>query len=591
MKFVALISGGKDSCFNVLHCLANGHELVCLANLYPPPSDSHELDSFMYQTVGFDIVPYYADCTGKPLYRRMICGDSHNQKLEYERTENDETEDLYELLKLVKEHHPDVEAVSVGAILSSYQRTRVEDVCSRLGLIALAYLWQRDQEQLMGEMCASKMEARLIKVAAIGLNEKHLGLTLQEMYPVLVDLNRKYGVHVCGEGGEFESLVFDAPFFTKGRLKIIHQDTVRHTNDEVWYLKLKVEVVEKQGGGRFDLEQPPLLHEPFKGIRGQIKHGLRRAPTSNAQHFRHGRQNSSHLRSLLRLSNITSTQPTAELQMAHIMSQLKDYLDNHKLHPTNVIFSSLLVSDMSKFGVLNSIYQTIFTHPLPPARVCVETKLPENCFAQLSVEIINNIGFKKGLHVQGRSYWAPSNIGPYSQAIADTSTYMAHISGQIPLVPKDMSVCKDVLTQTVLALQHFEHVKEAIGSKTVLFMCCFVTDASLVDVVSHTYTLYTQASRDVDHVPQLVTVIASALPRGVDVEWTGVCVNEAVGDYEHAKIAFDTDMEYLADRHYRIYYSGVGLPAALPSSYEMVPVQGVFDVSAEERRYAVVEMP
>ncbi|KAG7712620.1 hypothetical protein KL950_000491 [Ogataea haglerorum] len=571
--------------------MANGHELVCLANLYPPPSDSHELDSFMYQTVGFDIVPYYADCTGKPLYRRLISGTSHNQRLEYEQTENDETEDLYELLKLVKEHHPDVEAVSVGAILSSYQRTRVEDVCSRLGLTALAYLWQRDQEQLMGEMCESEMEARLIKVAAIGLNDRHLGLTLQEMYPVLVDLNRKYGVHVCGEGGEFETLVFDAPFFTKGRLRIVHQETVRHTNDEVWYLKLKVEGVEKQCGGRCNVVQPPLLHEPFKQIREQLKHGSRGASKAVAQLVGSWHQNSSHSGTIFRLSNITSTLPTAEQQMAHIMSQLEEYLDNHNLDPTNVIFSSLLVSDMSKFGLLNSIYQSTFTHPLPPARVCVETNLPENCFAQLSVEIIQNTHFKKGLHVQGRSYWAPSNIGPYSQSITDTCTYMAHISGQIPLIPRDMSVCKDVLTQAVLALQHFEHVKEAVGSKTVLFMCCFVTDANLVDVVGNTYRLYTKASRDLDHVQQLVTAVVSALPRGVDVEWTGVSVNEAVGDYEHAEIAFDTEMEYSADKHYRIYCDGRGLPAALPSSYELVPVRGVFDVTGGQRRCAVVQMP
>lgn len=35
MKFVALISGGKDSVFNIIKCLQNGHELVALINLYP----------------------------------------------------------------------------------------------------------------------------------------------------------------------------------------------------------------------------------------------------------------------------------------------------------------------------------------------------------------------------------------------------------------------------------------------------------------------------------------------------------------------------------------------------------------------------
>lgn len=36
MKYVGLLSGGKDSCFNLLHCKRNGHELVAAASLGPP---------------------------------------------------------------------------------------------------------------------------------------------------------------------------------------------------------------------------------------------------------------------------------------------------------------------------------------------------------------------------------------------------------------------------------------------------------------------------------------------------------------------------------------------------------------------------
>lgn len=147
------------------------------------------------------------------MYRRVIAGTSKNQQLEYQKTEDDEIEDLYRLLSDVKETHPELEAVSVGAILSSYQRTRVEDVCARLSLVALSYLWQMNQLELMGEMCQSGMDARIIKVAAIGLDENDLGKSLIEMYPKLIKLNDMYDVHICGEGGEFETLVFDAPFF------------------------------------------------------------------------------------------------------------------------------------------------------------------------------------------------------------------------------------------------------------------------------------------------------------------------------------------------------------------------------------------
>jgi diphthine-ammonia ligase len=36
-KVIGLVSGGKDSTFNLLHCVANGHELVAIATLTPEP--------------------------------------------------------------------------------------------------------------------------------------------------------------------------------------------------------------------------------------------------------------------------------------------------------------------------------------------------------------------------------------------------------------------------------------------------------------------------------------------------------------------------------------------------------------------------
>lgn len=51
MKVVALISGGKDSCYSVQLCTQYGHEVVALANLLPEESAPDELDSYMYQTV------------------------------------------------------------------------------------------------------------------------------------------------------------------------------------------------------------------------------------------------------------------------------------------------------------------------------------------------------------------------------------------------------------------------------------------------------------------------------------------------------------------------------------------------------------
>lgn len=125
MRVVALVSGGKDSTYNMMQVVAEGHELVALANLHP--KDRDELDSYMYQTVGHQGIEKLAQAMELPLYRRMTRGHSINTKGHYEPTEDDEVEDLYELLAEVQREQR-VEAVAVGAILSDYQRVRVENV-------------------------------------------------------------------------------------------------------------------------------------------------------------------------------------------------------------------------------------------------------------------------------------------------------------------------------------------------------------------------------------------------------------------------------------------------------------------------------
>ena len=210
MKVVGLLSGGKDSCYNLLHCVKNGHQLVALATLSPPQRQD-ELDSYMYQTVGHDAVHLVAEAMQLPLYRHIIRGTAIDQGADFGSQlrstaasssapagGKDETEDLYELLQQVKQQHPDVEAVSVGAILSNYQRVRVENIALRpeLNLVPLTYLWQRDQDELLNEMVHGGLHAVLIKCAGIGLTEKDLAKSLAQLQPKLRQLVRA-AVRLC----------------------------------------------------------------------------------------------------------------------------------------------------------------------------------------------------------------------------------------------------------------------------------------------------------------------------------------------------------------------------------------------------------
>lgn len=82
----------------------------------------------MFQTVGHEAVELFAEAMGLPLYRAVTRGESKGtQNLHYIPQQGDEVEDLYHLLLQVQGAEG-VEGVASGAVLSDYQRLRVEHV-------------------------------------------------------------------------------------------------------------------------------------------------------------------------------------------------------------------------------------------------------------------------------------------------------------------------------------------------------------------------------------------------------------------------------------------------------------------------------
>lgn len=63
-------------------------------------------------------------------------------------------------------------------------------------------------------MIDCRVHAIVIKVAALGLKpELHLGKSLRDLQPYLATIHDKYGINVCGEGGEYETFTLDCPLF------------------------------------------------------------------------------------------------------------------------------------------------------------------------------------------------------------------------------------------------------------------------------------------------------------------------------------------------------------------------------------------
>ncbi|CAD5123213.1 DgyrCDS11574 [Dimorphilus gyrociliatus] len=465
MRVVALISGGKDSCYNMMQCMADHHEIVALANL--KPKDQDELDSYMYQTVGHHAIDLYAEAMDLPLFRRTIEGSSKLTVNSYLPTEGDEVEDLYELLKEIKEKVK-VDAVSCGAILSNYQRLRVENVCSRLGLTSLAYLWQRDQSELLQEMLSASLEAIIIKTACLGLDPKeHLGRSLKDIQPHLLDMNKKYGLNVCGEGGEYETFVIDCPIFKK-RLLIDEgsvEKVISQNDSMVGYLNLKKVSLQSKSSQVTD-NSVSLVYDSKRTIE-EIDALSREANISiddvvkevDKEAMKNKQEN------LIGFSGdkvLFSERP--EIGMAFIssviafhhedvtlvqsskkaMNNLQECVKEKGYKLEDVVSVNLWVNNMSVFAEVNNVYKTYFAHK-PPIRACVQAPLPKNVHWQLDCILTKeNPNNRTNLHVQGISHWAPANIGPYSQA--NTTNGYDFYAGQIAMVPGTLDIIPGGIT-------------------------------------------------------------------------------------------------------------------------------------------------
>ncbi|NXX89798.1 DPH6 ligase, partial [Centropus bengalensis] len=555
-------SGGKDSCYNMMQCVAAGHQIVALANLRPAENtgQTDELDSYMYQTVGHHAIDLYADALDLPLYRGFIKGTSVNTGRVYTTCQEDEVEDLYHLLKLVKDKE-EVEGVSVGAILSDYQRVRVEDVCRRLNLQPLAYLWRQNQEILLKEMISSNIQAIIIKVASFGLDpDKHLGKTLEQMEPYLLELNEKYGVHVCGEGGEYETFTLDCPLFKK-KIVVDSAKVVVHSADAfapVAYLHFLQLHLEKKASTFMvnncscevsckdeDIFTTLEEDEPQKNIAVNWK-----SLKCNSSNFTKicgssgrsltGYQWFSGINAHFLPSKGRNVQEAAR----EAFSSLQANMTSEGLKLKDIILVHLYLKSMKDFNVINSVYVTEFDL-CPPVRVCVETPLPDgilfqiDCLAHKHDAAVDGVLHEEKLvmHVQSISHWAPASIGPYSQSIKVGD--VVYCAGQIALVPCTMQlVSGGIWSEAIISLRHIERILQAVNRTTalhhVITASCYVTDSKYIPIARSVWQKKlrecikvedSETYEDVTAVCALLAVVViSHLPRDAAIEWHAVAV-------------------------------------------------------------------
>ena len=107
------------------------------------------------------------------------------------------------------------ECIVSGAVLSSYQRDRLLGIAEILGLKAIAPLWHTDQERMIKNILSRGYEFMIIKTSAEGI-KNFIGTRINKNnLQSFMEIVKEQGISPIGEGGEYESLLLDAPFFKK----------------------------------------------------------------------------------------------------------------------------------------------------------------------------------------------------------------------------------------------------------------------------------------------------------------------------------------------------------------------------------------
>jgi ABC transporter with metal-binding/Fe-S-binding domain ATP-binding protein len=195
VRVAALLSGGKDSVATVEVARGHGWDTVVGVRMVPEKDDA-----YMFHTPNLAVVAAVAECLDMPLVSASARPDAVG-----------EVDDLEQALARAMEEHR-LDGVVSGALASEYQRTHIDRIGHRLGLRTFAPLWHKHPRCYLTGLVAGGYDIRFSRVAADGLDATWAGARLDA---ARIERLAALRLHLAGEGGEYETLVLDAPHYSR----------------------------------------------------------------------------------------------------------------------------------------------------------------------------------------------------------------------------------------------------------------------------------------------------------------------------------------------------------------------------------------
>jgi len=201
MKVAIMYSGGKDSTYAIDHAKEKGWDIRYLVSIKPTRTDC-----FLFHFATVENTIKTAEILG---FKHILAS--------CEVADPKEEAQIVKDIILHEQKEDPVDAVIFGGTgLQETQIKSVQDVLMPHNIEVFAAHAGLDHDDVMDEMIKKGYEINITQYASDGLNQDFLGFKInKETLPEFIKRSEKFGFHVGGEGGYYDTFVTDGPIFDK----------------------------------------------------------------------------------------------------------------------------------------------------------------------------------------------------------------------------------------------------------------------------------------------------------------------------------------------------------------------------------------
>ncbi len=215
MKVVASWSGGKDSCYAFYLAIQQGHQVLSLITMMMSKEKSN------FHMIPTGIIDAQAEVMGVPLIKKNTSANTYE-------------DDFKAMLSECKAMG--AEGLVTGDIyeVAGHEEGWLSRICNEVGLVPVKPLWMGDTKQIYLDYLKTGFKATVVRTNKV-LSLAWLGRVLdREFYDDILAMG---GVDVCGEGGEYHTVITDGPNFTS-KIELLETEKQRLENG-FGYLEIK----------------------------------------------------------------------------------------------------------------------------------------------------------------------------------------------------------------------------------------------------------------------------------------------------------------------------------------------------------------